>query len=494
MGGRILLGTAWLSSARVLILLIGLVSNAFLARLLSPADFGLINFAMQSVFLVSALSDLRFGAALIQKKDPSEADLNTAWTLNVVRGLLLSSVLALLSGPLSLWAREPDAKPIMLALALVPLIEGLRNPRFILYEKRLDYRAEFVTQVGARLISLAISVVLAYYTRSAWALVYGTIASYVAQAYSTYLFSPALPRPTLSAWRGLVSFSGWLTAGALVSQINLRLDTFVIARLLGTRANGLYAQAQQIAVLPTHELAGTIGRALFPGLSSVNGDRDRTHRLYTQIQAGMLGLSLPAGLGCALFAQPLVQILLGPKWMAVVPLVQIIAPVMALQLITSGVSAVAMAHGQTRALFLLNLSYLAVRMPLFLAGVIYFGLTGAITARAIAGLFFIGLNLALAARIVKEGWYAPIARSWRTLVAAAVMTLSLLALRPMVNEATNVLDAVLLLAGGTLVGGIIYIASLLSLWRAVGCPGQTLEAEVIFRLRKLLQLIRQRRA
>ena len=146
---RVAIGAAWLVAGRWIIRLIGLISILLLARLLTPADFGIVALASLVVAVLDALTEFRFGQALVHYQDATIDEYNTAWTFNVMRGMVVATVLA--SGAwLFAWIfEEPRLVHVLQALALVAILEGLQNIGTIQFIKDIRFDRDFTTEASA---------------------------------------------------------------------------------------------------------------------------------------------------------------------------------------------------------------------------------------------------------------------------------------------------------------------------------------------------------
>ena len=139
-----------MAASRILVRLIGLVSTLILARLLTPGDFGIVALASALYFVIQTVSDLRFEQALISLRDKSDADFDTAWTMNALRGVASATILLAAAYPYAQLMDDPRLAGVLAVLAGVPLIHGLKNPHFLRFEIAMDFRKEFALQIVAK--------------------------------------------------------------------------------------------------------------------------------------------------------------------------------------------------------------------------------------------------------------------------------------------------------------------------------------------------------
>ncbi len=382
LGDRVVRGAAWIGSGRLGVRLIGVVSTLILARLLTPEDFGLVAVAMAFVGLLSQMSAFGFNEALIRFQDPAPEDYATAWTLNLARGVLVCLLLLGLSGPIAAFYGDPRIGTVLAVVAVIPLVNGFENVRFIDFEKDMNFRPLSGVMIAVKILSFATTITIAVITRSYWALIVGAVAGQVFRLAFTYWLVPYRPWLTLASWRKLMGFSGWLMGGNFLQAINMRSDEMILQKILATHAVGVFYIAKDLVRTPMHEVIAPVRRALFPGLSQLSPESPGFSRAYFGTVSGLFMIVAPIGLGIALVADKAVPLFLGEGWSdAVIPM-QIFGVHMAIGVLGQAAISGVMASGNTRMWFNRNMIITPIRFGLFITGAIYGGLNG-----AVGGLF-----------------------------------------------------------------------------------------------------------
>ncbi len=485
MKGKLARGVAWVSSARLLVNLIGLASTLLLARFLMPEDFGLVAIAMTFVAIVGSITELSLSSALVQHESPSEAHYDTAFTLGAARSVLLGLSVAALAWPVAKLYADPRLFPVLLVIAASMSITGFNNPRMAVFARRLEFWQSFAFDVSGKLIGFIVAVSIAYFYQSYWALVIGTAAVQVQGLALSYLFLPHRPRFCLSAWRELFGYSVWLSLGQLVNTLNYRSDSLSIGYFLGPQPLGYYTFGSNLASMPTREATVPIARTLFPAFSRLNGDMPRLRSAYQRAQALMCAAALPLGFGFAMLAEPLVLAAVGAKWLPAVFIIQLLSGMYALQTIAKGVEPLAMGMGETRLLFRCNLLALLIRVPLMVAGLVAGGLVGVVYAQVVSGLIGTLINLAMIKRLLSLSIARQLQVNLRSLMAVAVMCGVLAAMQ---REVPRWLEAGHWggIAMTILAGGAVYVATFFGLWLAAGKPSgpETEVLEIVSHLRE----------
>jgi PST family polysaccharide transporter len=470
MKDRLTRGAAWLTATRLLVNLVGFASTILMARLLMPADFGLVAIATTIAAVVGSVTELPLSSALVQHANPEDRHFDNAFTLNVARATLVAGLMAALALPVAHFYADPRLVEIMFVLAATTWLGGFGNPKLVVFTRDLVFWQEFAMGVSTKLLGFVVAAVIAFVYKSYWALIGGGMAAQLLALVLSYRLAPYRPRLRLAGSRSLLSFSVWLTLGRTVNTVNWRSDQLFIGYFLGHGPLGFYTFGDNLAVLPTREATGPIAQTLFPAFSRITGDADRLREAYRRAQTLLCAVALPIGCGFAMIAEPMVLATVGPKWLPAVIVIQILASVFAFQTIASSLQPLAMAMGETRALFHRDLVNLLFRFPLIIIGLATGGLVGVLIARVASGLFGTLLNLMLVRRLIGVPVIAQLAANVRSFAAVGVMALALGSLEASIDTAKGSAPSILVLAGLIMAGASVYIAALAAMWRAAGRP------------------------
>lgn len=444
---------------------LGIISTAILARLLLPADFGLVAMAMSVIGLIELASAFGFEIALIQKAKPERVHYDTAFTLNVLLAAGGAALTAGLAHPAAAFYGEPRLVPVMFALGAVWLVSGFENIGTVNFRRNMDFASEFRFLAYKRVISFAIAVAAAFMLRSYWALVIGTFAGRTAGVILSYLLEPFRPRPSLAAARQLFSFSGWMLVSNIVGTILGKIPMFFVGRLFGAQTLGAYTVGAEIAQLAHTELVAPINRAMVPGYSRLADDLDSFRRTCIDATSGLLLLVLPASVGIAVVAGPIVRVILGDQWGEAVQVIQVLAFTGAVNAVVSNNCAAYVALGRPQLSAVILIGRLTVLIPMLFVLSRQFGLVGILYAEflgAAASLFVSYPVLFRHLRIPVRGYMEAL---WRPLLASAVMAAAVLALLPDFNRDQTLAEAVRDLAVCVPVGVLTYVAMIWGLWR-----------------------------
>lgn len=463
-------GSAWIASARLIVNGLSAVSVVVIAIFLTPADVGLVAIGTALAAIASSVTEMSLSQALVRHPNPTADHYSTVWTLGVLRGVLLFAVMAIAAFPVAQTYNDPRLTPIILLLGLSIFLGCLNNPRRVMLQRKLVFWQDFVLGVSQKLAGVSASIAVAAIYQSYWALVVGALVTSLTSMVVSYMAVPFRPRFTLRHWRDLISFSSWLTAAQIMNTLNWRFDYLLIGKLLGQSSLGQYTIGSNLAVLPTREAIVPLTVTMFPAFSNLAGEPARLAAAYQRGQAVITALALPAGIGAALIADPMVRLLMGEKWAPAIFVMQALAPVFAFQTIGQFAQPLGMALGHTRLLFLRDAQLFFIRLPLIVFGAVMFGLPGLVLCRAIAGLMGIAFNVRLVKRFVGIGIFAQLAVNGRAFVSAAVMTAGTLALTYVLPVAQTRPDLMLDVAARVVTGGTLFCGTMIGSWLLLKRP------------------------
>lgn len=295
-----------------------------LAALLAPEAFGLLAIASIALSTLMRISDVGMVPALVQHPGATRQQHDAAWTVGLVRALLVTAVLVVSAPLIATIFKEPRATAIIQALALRPTLEALASIGIARLTRELKFRELAFIYLPGAAVDLLVAVVTAP-TLGVWALVVGTLAGSATMAATSYVFAPHRPRPHFnwSEIRPLVDFGRWVLAIGVVTLAGTLLTQLAVSRMLGASALGLFFLAVKLAYLPVDAANSVVGTVAFPMFARLREDAVASSRAFVTVLTGMYLLLLPVyALVFALVPQ--LETTLGPQWEGTTPMVRIL--------------------------------------------------------------------------------------------------------------------------------------------------------------------------
>ncbi|MGX6449692.1 oligosaccharide flippase family protein, partial [Patulibacter sp. S7RM1-6] len=398
-GRRTAGGVAWSALAFAGTKAATLLTTLILARLLVPADFGLVAAALAYVSLIELLSDMGLRATVVYEQEQGVTPrVQSAFTANLLLGAVLA-VAGVLLAPLVAAALGMGGHEALFRLvALNPLLTAAGNIQDGLLLRGMAFRRRIRPQLVRAAVRTLASVLLALGGAGATSIVVGMLAGSAAWSLTLWCLAPF--RPTLRLDRAVLRSMAGYASGALalelVSAVGLRVDAVVLAQALGAGALGLYAVAYRLPELVIENVSWSVSDVAFPALASLRArDRDA-------LGAATLGLvrwtalyALPVAALLAVLADPLVHVAFGPRWAPAAGVLEAIALMSAVVAVGFPLGDVFKALGRQRTVVALNL----VMIPL-LVGAMLLAVPGGIVAVAWARAAVGAANCAVVAALV----------------------------------------------------------------------------------------------
>lgn len=478
-GRQVAHGATWVVLQRLAVRLIGVVSMLVLVRLLAPADFGIVALATAFSAGLDVLLELGFDIALIHRQTSDRTQYDTAWTLSILRGVFVAGVLCAAAWPLGAFYNDPRLTSVLLWLALAYFVSGFQNIGIVDFRKNLMFDREFKLLVWCKVASFITTLTMAWIWRDFHALIAGIAVGKIASVILSYTMHPYRPRFSLVGAGGFLRFSKWLGLVNLVNIANTRLDAAIVGKFAGAGGLGVYAVAYELATLATTELIWPIVRALLPGYAKLAGDKRQLSAAFIDALGIIMLLAAPVTIGIAVMAGPAVRLVLGPDWLAAIPVMQILALYGLLDMPTANVKALFLAVGRPDLIVWRDIPAALVLVPCLIGGTLVFGAPGAAAALAISAAVSLVVAFALLRRQLDVGVGACFDVAWRPLVAGAAMGVVVVALQ----FEWAVEPTFIRLLGQTvlesLLGVAFYLAMVTSLWVLAGKPSSAPEAHAL---------------
>ena len=421
-GGTLLRGGSWLAAGQLLRNVLQIVVIVILAKLLSPADYGLATLAFIVIGFGYIFTELGLTAAVVQKQDLTEDDLRAAFWLNAGAGLVVTAVVATAAPSIAAVYDEPRLLPLLLVSSLTFTV-SLGIVHTALLERAGRFRTLTVIDLACTVFGWTVTVVAAASGLGALSLVLGPLLQAVLSSVVLWCTVRWLPRGRGSrmAYAHVWRFGRALSGYTVVNFLSFNADSIVVSRVAGTSELGLYNRAYNLTRMPADQAFWILDRLLLPTFSRLQTDRARLQAAVLRSVGFSCLLLFPALFGMAVLAEPIVGGVLGDKWLGMVPLLQLLAIASAPQVAVSVMRTVFTAAGATGKLFRYGLVQNAVTVAAILVGARWgpIGVAAALALRAWLGLPWL---MAAPMRLLDLTWSAAVAPMVRVLTATLVMS------------------------------------------------------------------------
>jgi O-antigen/teichoic acid export membrane protein len=303
-------------------------TTVVLARLLLPGDFGLQAMVLAMTGFLALFRDAGLSVASVQRDVLTHAQTSTLFWINVAVGAALTVVAVATAPLLVVFYREPRLLWVTIAYAVSFLISSLAIQHRALLARTMRFVAIAWMDVLALTASTLVGIGMAAMGYSYWSLVGMAISSPLVTAAAAWIampWRPGRPRRNSGVWP-MLRIGGTVTLNSLVVYLAFNTEKILLGRFWGADALGLYGRAYQLASQPVQQLNSAISVVAFPTLSRIQGDADHLDRSFLKCYSVVVSLTIPVALACALFAEEIVDVLLGPGWIGAAVVLRLLAP------------------------------------------------------------------------------------------------------------------------------------------------------------------------
>ena len=306
--------------------LLNLIIGIFLARLLSPAEYGIVGVLAIFTLIAGNLQESGFGVALVNIKDIKHNDYNAVFWFNTAMSLLLYLILFLCAPLIAGFYHQPALVPLSRYLFLAFIFAALSISPNAMLARSLKMKEKAITSLSALVISGTVGVVMAFKGFSYWSLATQQILYNVVICFGRYYFTRWCPtfKVDFTPVKQMFSFSYKVLITSVLTTINNNVLTVIFGRLFPVHAVGNFTQANKWNNMANQLVSNTVAQVAQPVLTRINDDNERQRRVFGKMLRFTAFLAFPAMFGLALVAPQLIISTIGEKWLESIPLLQIL--------------------------------------------------------------------------------------------------------------------------------------------------------------------------
>lgn len=319
-------GVVWLNLGQLFNQGLGLINTVVLARILTPADFGLVGMAMIFMNFLLLVNELGLAEAIVQRKTLDEAHLSSAFWVNLVFGGFLFVVTVLAAPGVAWFFEQTEVQPILVVLGLSFFIGSLGSVHRALINRAMEFHLIALGQTAMMMTRVTISVILAIAGFGVWSIIIGNLAGTLADSVVAWLGNHWRPKFLMqrSSLAELFGFSASLLGARAIGYMGNNIADVLTGKYLGASSLGIYSIAYNVPGLVRSRLATSIAKAIFPAFSSIQQDNARMRKAYVKVVRYVSIITFPLLIGLAIVAPEFVRILYGSQWSEAILPMQII--------------------------------------------------------------------------------------------------------------------------------------------------------------------------
>ena len=297
-------------------------SAVVVARLLSPAEFGLVAMVSPILGFLSTFNDLGFGQAIVQSPSIYRRALSALFWRNLLVSFGLALLLAAISPFVGRMYHEPRTVGILVSLGLALVLTTLGLVPSALLKREMRFGPLAIVDVGSMIVGSAVTIGTALAGFGYWSLVVGQLSSSFAGMVMAFVFTRWWPSLDFTDEKlsEYFRFGANLTLTNVATYFSMTADNIIVGAVAGKVQLGLYDRSYNLTVQPLNQLLSPINQVSIPLLSRLQDKEELFRSSYRHMLRMAMTLTMPAMLLCVVLAQPLLNVMLGPKWHAAAPI------------------------------------------------------------------------------------------------------------------------------------------------------------------------------
>lgn len=318
-------GTALLVATRFLVRLIGFVSVSITARLLTPEDFGVVGAASLVIALFAILNQIGLSEYVVRSKQVDPDELQTMWTIRLSVSSAIALGIYMVAPFAAAFLQEPRLEEILRILCIASVLGAMRSPAAEFFNRNMQYTKLLFLTAADKVVSVVVTIAVAYYLRTYWALVWGQLAGMLFAILSSQIARPFMPRLTFKKVSKVRSFAFWTLLVGLNGYGIRQVDEWIAKRSSDAAAFGAYHVARDLCRLFVAEIIAPAGQVFFPAVSKVQDDKDKLSEVIGRFAGAAFIAAFAVAAGIAAVSEELVYLLLGYQWGQAIPYMPYVA-------------------------------------------------------------------------------------------------------------------------------------------------------------------------
>ena len=395
-------GMIWTAIQKYSVMAVGFISSIILARLLTPDDYGAIGMLAIFMALAEVFIDAGFGSALIQKKHPTQSDYSTVFYFNMVMSVLLYAILFFSAPAISRFYRMPILCKVLRVQGLILFIYSLNIIQQNIIRKNLLFKKLSVISITTSVVSLIVTVTMAYMGFGVWALVTQNLIAALVPC--LFFWLTVNWRPTrefsMASLKELFGFGSFMLLNTLVTTLGYKISGLLVGRMFNPTTMGYYSKASSTSDLATQSITGVVLQTTYPLYASVQDDKERLANMVKHIVSTLAFISVPLLALLMVVAKPVFILLYSERWLECVPYFQMLC----LAGIASCLQAVnyqtISAIGKSKVMFVWTVVKQGLNISLMVVGLIVWGMAGLLVGCVISAWVSYFINISLVSKYI----------------------------------------------------------------------------------------------
>lgn len=400
-------GMVWTALQRYSTIAIQFVSGIVLARLLTPYDYGCIGMLTIFVVLAESFIDGGFGSALIQKKIPSQEDYSTVFFWNLCMAVLLYAILYFSAPAIARFYDIPLLSSVLRVQGVVLFIYAFNIVQRNQLLKNLRFKVLSIVTIATSIISLTVTIIMAYHGYGVWALVTLNILTAAIPALFFWFYMKWRPS-WLFSWKSfkeLFSFGLYVFLTNLLNTFSVHLQGLLIGKIYNPSTMGYYSKAGRTEYLASNSISSIILQVAYPLYAEVQDDKCKLEKMLRRMTMTLSYLTFPLLFILLLCAKPIFILLYSERWLESVPYFQILC-IAGLAICLQSVNAMSInAIGKSFITFKWTVIKRLVGITFVISGLFLYGIIGLLIGAVLNQWFSYSVNIGMVSKYIGYKWW-----------------------------------------------------------------------------------------
>ena len=396
----------WTTLQKYSTMFIQFISGIILARLLTPYDYGCIGMLAIFMTLAEAFIDGGFGSALIQKKQPTQEDYSTIFWWNLGMALLMYAILFVSAPAISNFYDIPLLCDVLRVQGLVLFIYAFNIVQRNQLKKKLNFKVLSIVAITTSIISLGVTIFMAYKGFGVWALVAQNLITAAIPAIVFWFFIKWRPIWTFSkqSFRELFGFGFYMFLTHLINRFCSKLTGLLIGKLYSPSTLGYYSKAMSTEQLASHSISSVMTQITYPLYATVQDDKVALANMIKRLTTTIAYITFPMMAILMLTAKPVFVLLYSDRWLNCVPYFQVLCLVGLADCLQAVNTQSIAAIGKSKIMFRWTLIKRSIGLVFMVGGLFFLGMKGLLCGVVIYNWFCYFVNIGLVSKHIGYNW------------------------------------------------------------------------------------------
>ena len=400
-------GMVWTALQKYSTMFIRFISGIILARLLTPYDYGCIG--MLSIFMVlaEAFIDGGFGSALIQKKHPTQEDYSTIFWWNLAMALLMYAILYVSAPAISRFYKTPLLSDVLRVQGLVLFIFAFNIVQRNQLRKDLNFKVLAIVTITTSIVSLGVTIFMAYEGFGVWALVAQNMITAAIPAIVFWFFIKWRPIMVFSvqSFKELFGFGFYMFLTHIINQFGNQIQGLIIGRVYNPTTMGYYSKANSTEQMASTSVSSIMTQVTYPLYAEVQDEKDRLANMIKRLTMTLAYITFPLMFILMLCAKPIFILLYSDRWINSIPYFQVLCFAGLAGCLQSVNLQSISAIGKSKTMFLWTLLKRTVGIIAIVIGLMLWGMKGLLVGVVFNSWFAYFVNISLVSKHIGYKWY-----------------------------------------------------------------------------------------